>query len=119
MNTDVVLDFIRVQSYEWEESCGEATIKQPLMDTDIHDKHILIVEDILDTGVTLKHLSMYLRLHQPLSVKTAVLLDKPARRVVEIKADYTGFEIENKFVYGYGLDYNQKYRNLPDIRTME
>ncbi len=115
---DVVVDFIQAESYEGEDSTGNVVLKHELT-TNIKGKHVLIIEDILDTGQTLSNISVYLSVYDPLSVKIVVLLDKPSRRIAQIKADYTGFKIENKFVYGYGLDYKQKYRNLPDIHTLE
>ena len=81
--------------------------------------NVIIVEDIIDSGITLSYLYDYLKTKNPKSLKICVLLDKKARRQKKIKVDYTGFEIENKFVLGYGLDYDQKYRNLPYIGVIE
>ena len=80
---------------------------------------MIIIEDIVDTGTTLKHLKAYLADRNPKSIRICTMLDKPSRRTVDIQADYVGFEIENLFVIGYGLDYDQKYRNLPYISYLE
>lgn len=101
-----------------EDSTGSVMLKHEIS-TNIKGKHVLIVEDILDTGLTLSNVSIYLSVYDPLSVKIAVLLDKPARRRIQIKPDYVGFKIENRFVYGYGLDYKQRFRNLPEVRMLE
>ncbi len=114
----VKFDFMEVSSYEGTESTGNLKIKKALKE-DIEGKDVLIIEDIIDTGRTLKELKKYLEAKNPNSVKIATLLSKPSRRVVEIEADYMGFEVEDKFVVGYGLDYNQKYRNLPYIGYIE
>lgn len=114
----VKFEFMEVSSYEGTESTGNLKIKKPLKE-DIEGKDVLIIEDIIDTGRTLKELKKYLEAKNPNSVKIATLLSKPSRRVVEIEADYMGFEVEDKFVVGYGLDYNQKYRNLPYIGYIE
>ncbi len=86
---------------------------------DIKDKKIVLIEDIVDTGLTLDHLIRYIKdVHEPCGMKVCVLLDKPSRRKVQVKVDYVGFEIEDKFVIGYGLDYNEKFRNLPYIAVL-
>ncbi len=112
---DCLLDVVRVSSYEGENSTGEINLKIPLKQENIENKNIVVVEDIIDTGRTLKYLVEYLKKFNPKSVKTCALLDKKARRVVEFNTDYTGFEIEDLFVIGYGLDYDEKYRNFPYI----
>jgi hypoxanthine phosphoribosyltransferase len=89
------------------------------LDTGIEDENVIIVEDIIDSGITLHYLRDYLLGRMPKTLKICTLLDKPERREADIKADYTGFEIENKFIVGYGLDYDQKYRNLPYITCLE
>ena len=118
----VKFEFMEVSSYEGTESTGNLKIKKALKE-DIEGKDVLIIEDIIDTGRTLTYLieelKKYLEAKNPNSVKIATLLSKPSRRVVEIEADYMGFEVEDKFVVGYGLDYNQKYRNLPYIGYIE
>lgn len=117
MKTPVELEFIQVSSYKGTESTGEIKIKKDL-DRSIQGKHVLITEDIIDTGYTLKSLTEYLSDKNPASLKIAVLIDKKARRKVNINVDYVAFNIEDKFVIGYGLDYDDKYRNLPYIATL-
>jgi hypoxanthine phosphoribosyltransferase len=116
----VKIDTIRANSY-----VGAATI--PKAETDIinnislniKDEHVLIVDDILDTGKTLSRIVKVIRGHNPLSIKICVLLNKEVRREVEIVPDYCCFKIENKFVVGYGLDFDNKYRNLPYVAVLE
>ncbi|EGC83074.1 hypoxanthine phosphoribosyltransferase [Anaerococcus hydrogenalis] len=113
------LEFMDVSSYEdGTESSGNVKIIKDL-DTDISGKEVLIVEDIIDTGRTLDALRHSLIKRGANSVKIITLLDKPERRVIEIKPDWTGFKIPNEFVVGYGLDYQQKYRNLPFIGVLK
>ncbi len=109
------LDCVRVSSYEGENSTGNITLKIPLKKENIEGRNIVIVEDIVDTGRTLKYLVQYINDFKPKSLKTCVLLDKKARRMVSFDADYVGFSIDDLFVIGYGLDYNEKYRNFPYI----
>ena len=111
---DVRVDFVRVSSYEGENSTGEIRMKLDLKDS-IQGKDVIIIEDIIDTGRTLKYLKEYLKIKQPNSLKVCTLLDKKERRVCDMEADYVGFTIPDKFVVGYGMDYNEKYRNLPFI----
>ena len=85
----------------------------------IEGRHVLVVEDILDTGHTLSYVFDHLRSQRPESVRLCVLLDKPARRVIPVKIDYRGFEIPDKFVVGYGLDYAERYRNLPFVGVLK
>ena len=117
---DVKLEFIRVSSYgEGTESTGEIKMKLDLKDS-IQGKDVIIIEDIIDTGRTLSYLIEYLKMKKPNSVRLCALLDKPERRVKkEVKVDYTGFQIPDKFVVGYGLDWDEKYRNLPYIGYIE
>lgn len=111
----VSLDFMSVSSYGNEtKSSGVVRIVKDL-DEPIKGKNVLVVEDIVDSGRTLSYLLDYLRVREPKSLKLCTMLDKPMRRVVPVEVDYTAFEIEDKFVVGYGLDYAQKYRNLPYI----
>ncbi|EEB36067.1 hypoxanthine phosphoribosyltransferase [Anaerococcus hydrogenalis DSM 7454] len=113
------LEFMDVSSYEdGTESSGNVKIIKDL-DTDISGKEVLIVEDIIDTGRTLDALRHSLIKRGANSVKIITLLDKPERRVIEIKPDWSGFKIPNEFVVGYGLDYQQKYRNLPFIGVLK
>lgn len=115
---DVILDFMKVSSYSGTESTGIINIKTDLS-VDIQGKDVIIVEDIIDTGLTLVKLKEYLNSKNPNSIKVAVLLDKKERRTQNISPDYTCFTIEDKFVIGYGLDYDEKYRNLPYIGYFE
>ncbi len=109
------LDCVRVSSYEGENSTGNITLKIPLKKEHVEGKNLILVEDIVDTGRTFDYLVKYVKELNPKAVKTCVLLDKKARRVVPFEADYVGFSIDDLFVVGYGLDYNEKYRNLPYI----
>ena len=119
INGDVKLEFIRVSSYgEGTESTGEIKMKLDLKDS-IQGKDVIVVEDIIDTGRTLSYLMEYLKMKKPNSVKLCALLDKPDRRVKKVDVDYTGFQIPDKFVVGYGLDWDEKYRNLPYIGYIE
>ena len=119
INEDVRLEFIRVSSYgEGTESTGEIKMKLDLKDS-IQGKDVIVVEDIIDTGRTLSYLMEYLKMKKPNSVKLCALLDKPDRRVKKVDVDYTGFQIPDKFVVGYGLDWDEKYRNLPYIGYIE
>lgn len=116
---ECAIDFMCVSSYGSKTtSSGRAQILLDLRHP-IDDYHVLLVEDILDSGVTLSSLKKMLITRNPKSFKIATLLDKPARRVSDIKADYYGFEIDDEFVVGYGLDYNEKYRNLPYIGILK
>ncbi len=117
---DVKLEFIRVSSYGGEtESSGEIKMKLDLKDS-IQGKDVIVIEDIIDTGRTLSYLIEYLKMKKPNSVKLCALLDKPDRRVVkDVKVDYTGFQIPDKFVVGFGLDWDEKYRNIPYIGYIE
>ena len=113
------LDFMSVSSYGSDtKSSGVVRIVKDL-DEPINGKHVLVVEDIIDSGRSLSYLVDMLGDRGPASLKLCTLLDKPSRRVVDVKVDYTGFEIPDKFVVGYGLDYDQKYRNLPYIGVVE
>ena len=115
----VSLDFMSVSSYGNEsKSSGVVKIMKDLDDV-IENKDVLVVEDIVDSGRTLRYLLENLESRNPRSLKLCTLLDKPERRVTEVKVDYTGFEIPDEFVVGYGLDYAQKYRNLPYIGVVE
>ena len=115
----VSFDFMSVSSYGAEtKSSGVVKIVKDL-DEPLLDKEVIIVEDIIDSGRTLSHLMGILQSRGPKSIRLCTLLDKPERRVVDVKVDYVGFEIPDEFVVGYGLDYNQKYRNLPYIGVMQ
>jgi len=113
------IDFMAISSYgNSTESTGVVRILKDL-DTDITDRHIVIVEDIIDTGSTLAYLLESLKVRQPASVRICALLTKPARRKVELQLDYVGFEIPDEFVIGYGLDYAEDYRNLPFVGVLK
>ncbi|MSS63923.1 hypoxanthine phosphoribosyltransferase [Velocimicrobium porci] len=119
INTTVTMDFMSVSSYgDAKESSGRVKIVKDL-DESIEGKDVIVVEDIVDSGRTLSHLMDVLKVRKPASMKLCTLLDKPSRRVVEVPVDYTGFEIPDEFVVGYGLDDVQKYRNLPFIGVVE
>ena len=119
LNMPVSLDFMSVSSYgSAPKSSGVVKIVKDL-DEPIKDKDVLVVEDIVDSGRTLSYLMEMLRDRGPKSLHLCTLLDKPERRVVEVNVDYTGFQIPDKFVVGYGLDYDQHYRNLPYIGVVE
>lgn len=114
----VDISFLMVSSYINDtKSSGTVRLLYDL-DTPVTGKDVLIVEDIVDSGNTVKYIKDMLLLKQPNSLKICALLDKPSRRVTEIKADYIGFQINDEFVVGYGLDYSSKYRNLPHIATI-
>ena len=111
----ITLDFIAVSSYgAATRSSGEVKLVKDL-DQGLDGRDLLVVEDIVDTGLTLNYLLNVLRARGPRTLKVAALLSKPSRRLVEVAVDYVGFSIEDHFVVGYGLDYNEKYRNLKDI----
>ena len=115
---DVTVDFLGITSYgSGVQSSGEVKITKDL-DTSIEGRDVLIVEDILDTGRTLKYLEEVLSVHKPRSLRVVTLLNKRSRRILPVHADYVGFEIADVFVVGYGLDFNQKYRQLPDIHVL-
>lgn len=112
------MDFMAVSSYSGTTSTGAVKINKDLSE-DIEGRHLILVEDILDSGVTLNYLKNYLMVRRPASITIATLMDKPARRKADIYADYSCFEIPDAFVVGYGLDYNEKYRNLPYIGVLK
>lgn len=114
----VSLDFMSLSSYQGTTSTGIVKIIKDL-DNSIEGKNVIIVEDIVDTGRTLNYLVKILKERKPNSIRICTLLDKPDRRVAEVDVDYTGFNIPDEFVVGFGLDYDQKYRNLPFIGVVE
>ena len=115
----VTMDFMQCSSYGGDtKSSGIVRIVKDL-DENIEGKEVIIIEDIIDSGRTLSHLKKLLSQRNPASLKICTLLDKPERRVTDVKVDYTGFNIPDEFVVGYGLDYDQKYRNLPYIGVVE
>ncbi len=112
---EATFDFIAVRSYGTQkESAGEVQLIKDVT-TPLEDKNIILVEDILDTGLTFTFLQKLLQARKPRTLKFAALLDKPSRRKMPVQADYVGFQIPDKFVVGYGLDYAERFRNLPDI----
>ena len=113
------IDFMAVSSYgSGTTTTGAVQIKKDLS-RNIEGRDVIIIEDILDSGVTLSYLTKYLENRKPASIKICTLMDKPARRKTDIKADYIGFECPDEFVVGYGLDYDEKYRNLPFIGVLK
>lgn len=115
----VIIDFIEASSYgAGTVSSGQVNITKDLIE-DIEGKNVLIIEDIIDTGRTLSRLLENLKNRNPKTLRLCTLLDKPERRIVEVPVDYNGFQIPDQFVVGYGMDYAQKYRNLPYIGIVE
>jgi hypoxanthine phosphoribosyltransferase len=118
LRVDATFDFVAVSSYgKGQRTSGAVKLIKDL-DEPIEGKNVLIVEDILDTGLTLSYLRKILLQQRPKTLRIAALLDKPSRRIEKIDADYVGFSIPNLFVIGYGMDYAERYRNLPDICLM-
>ena len=119
-NVDVncTMDYMAVSSYSGTSTTGAVKINKDLSE-DIEGRDVIIVEDILDSGITLSYLKGYLLNRKPASIKIATLMDKPARRRADVYADYSCFEVPDAFVVGYGLDYNEKYRNLPYIGVLK
>jgi hypoxanthine phosphoribosyltransferase len=119
MGPRVTMDFIAVSSYATgTKSSGEVRMLKDL-DSGLEGRHVIIVEDIVDTGLTLMYLQDILRARSPKTLRTACLLSKPSRRLVDVKVEYVGFTIEDRFVVGYGLDYGEKYRNLAHIAELD
>jgi hypoxanthine phosphoribosyltransferase len=117
LKVDCSFDFISVASYRKTKSSGAVRLLMDLRDDPVN-KNILLVDEIVDTGHTLNYLQKNLKTRKPASLKTCVLLDKPALRQVPVKIDYRGFEVPDKFLIGYGLDYEEKYRNLPYVAVL-
>lgn len=118
VDVDCSMDFMAVSSYDGTSTTGAVKINKDLSG-DIEGRHIIIVEDILDSGVTLSYLKKYLLVRKPASIAIVTLMDKPARRKADVYPDYSCFEVPDAFVVGYGLDYNEKYRNLPYIGVLK
>jgi hypoxanthine phosphoribosyltransferase len=118
MGGDVSMDFIGVSSYgSGTHTSGQVKLTRDL-DSSIEGKTVIVVEDILDTGMTLQYLLRIFEQRKPRRIRVAVLLDKPERHLAKVRADYVGFTIPNEFVVGYGLDYAERYRHLPDIGVL-
>ena len=116
---NVSVDFLSTEGYSGACSTGNVKITRDFS-LDVNGKKVVLIEDIVDTGLTLSHLIHYIKeVHKPSELKVCVLLDKPSRRKTEVHVDFTGFEISDEFVVGYGLDYNEKLRNLPYIALLE
>jgi len=118
VTVDCAMDFMAVSSYKGTTSTGAVRITKDLNEI-IEGRHLILVEDILDSGVTLNYLKHYLQVRKPASIAVATLMDKPSRRKADIYADYSCFEVPDAFVVGYGLDYNERYRNLPYIGVLK
>jgi hypoxanthine phosphoribosyltransferase len=114
IKNNVEYEFIQLESYEGDKSTGVVKLRQELTGK-IEGKNIIIIEDIIDTGRTLEYLREHIKKFSPKSVKICTLLSKPSRRIFELDVDYIGFSIPDEFVVGFGMDYNQRYRNLPYV----
>jgi hypoxanthine phosphoribosyltransferase len=119
MKSNTQVDFISVSSYsDQTETTGKVKLLKDL-DADITDRNVVVIEDIIDSGLTLHFLRDHLQMHKPKQVKICTLLDKPERRRIDLPVDYVGFVIPDEFIVGYGIDYAQQYRNLPYIANVE
>jgi hypoxanthine phosphoribosyltransferase len=119
MKSNIQVDFISVSSYsDHTETTGKVKLLKDL-DANITDRNVVVIEDIIDSGLTLHFLRDHLKMHKPKQVKICTLLDKPERRKIELPVDYVGFVIPDEFIVGYGIDYAQQYRNLPYIANVE
>jgi len=119
LDLPLTMDFMAVASYGMHTtSSGEVRVLKDL-DTALEGRDVLIVEDIVDSGLTLHYLQEIIRARGPRSVRTVCLLNKPSRRTVDVRVEYIGFDIDDHFVVGYGLDFDERYRNLPDIAVLE
>ncbi|WP_124099729.1 hypoxanthine phosphoribosyltransferase [Ruminococcus sp. Marseille-P6503] len=116
---DIEIRFIRAKSYIGTQSGGEVDFSSACESIDFKDRNVLIIEDIIDTGNTLAELKKRIMSEDPVDLKIAVFLDKPSRRIADISPDFCCFEIPDRFVVGYGLDYNEKYRQLPYLGAIE
>jgi len=114
LTADTIVDFMVVSSYQGEQSSGEVRILKDLAEN-IHEREVLIVEDIVDTGLTLNKILELLRSRSPKSISICSMLNKPSRRMQHVDIQYIGFEVQDQFVVGYGLDIDQKYRQLPYV----
>jgi hypoxanthine phosphoribosyltransferase len=114
----ITLDFLSISSYSGQTQTGVVRILKDL-DESIENRHVILVEDIIDTGLTLNYILKTLRARRPADIRVCALLDKKARRIVDVQIDYVGFEIPDEFVVGYGMDYDQRYRSLPFIGILK
>jgi hypoxanthine phosphoribosyltransferase len=119
LDFDCTVDFVAWSSYGKDTSSSGVFRIMKDLETNVESRHVLIIEDIIDTGLTLHYLLDTIRARKPASVKVVALLDKPSRRRIEAKADYLGFQVPDAFVVGYGLDFAQSYRNLPFIGVLK
>ncbi|MBX3096521.1 MAG: hypoxanthine phosphoribosyltransferase [Fimbriimonadaceae bacterium] len=117
VNLDLEVDYVQIASYHGQQSTGVVRFRKD-HDIDIQGRHVILVEDIIDTGLTLQYLRDLLAMRNPASLKVVALLSKPEARRHNVPAEYVGFEIENEFVVGYGLDDSERYRNLPYIAVV-
>lgn len=118
LNSNINYEFIEISSYDGTKSTGNIKLNKDISNS-IENKDVLIIEDIIDTGRSLSYLKKYLLSKKPNSLKICTLVDKKEKRIINVDVDYNGFVIEDKFIIGYGFDYNQKYRNLEDIYYIE
>lgn len=118
MKTKMKYEFITLSSYEGTDTTGEVTLRTDLRDS-IEGKDVLIVEDIIDTGISMNYLLQHLRSKNPRTIKVCALCNKAERRQVEVPIDYIGFEVPNKYIVGYGFDIDNNYRNIPYVGTLE
>ena len=118
MEVPVTIDFLAVSSYKGKTSSGEVQLTKDL-DVSLAGRDVIVVEDIADTGLTLQYLLNMLESRQPASLRVAAFLSKPSRREIDVPVDYVGFEVADRFVVGYGLDADQRYRELPHIAAFD
>jgi len=118
LSIQFTLDFIQVGSYGKKKIPGKITLKKDI-EENVKNKHVLIIEDIIDTGRTLAYIFKLIKKKRPKSIRICSLLDKPSRHEVKVTADYLGFNVPNRFIVGYGIDYNEKFRNLPYIAAVD
>lgn len=118
ISVPITLDFLSISSYSGEVHTGVVRITKDLSES-IENRHVILIEDIIDTGLTLNYILKTLKARKPLDIRVCALLNKKMRRIIDIPIDYCGFEIPDEFVVGYGMDYSQQYRNLPFIAVLK